>query len=390
VTALTHHIMRTFSARIALWAALLAACANCTGAPSARPSAAGLRTEPTPPSRSVEPAREAVSESERELESEVELAGPIEQPPAARYELGALPDGFGEVVWPAAPRIERQVELAGGERVIDRAGTRVVVGGPIERIVVRADDVEIRGSSSARVEHVLIERGRRRVRVAGGRFGTIELHVPAQHVPPPPSWRSEWMVEDVTIDGVEIEAADTAFLVRGRRIAILRSHVTAARYSVWCGDTEDLQTEELVLAGNRFTSAGPESTVRLVSVRRAVVVDNVLSNTLKHDFRVHGESDEVVFARNQLLNTGIMVGSMEGDRIGSVWILDNALHHRAPSLIEVPRERVRRLIARGNRVFSDEWDCFVCGRARSGWQVVDNVVSPYRPPPPSGSASGPR
>jgi hypothetical protein len=364
--------MRTISARVALWAALLAACSNCTGAPNARPSAADPRIEQPRPASAVDPASRTLTEEE--------LAGPIEQPPVASYELGALPDGFGEVVWPAAPRIERQVELAGGERVIDRPGTRVVVGGPIERIVVRADDVEIRGSATGRVDHVLIERGRRRVRIAGGRFGSIELHVPAQHVPPPPMWRSEWMVEDVTIDGVEIEAADTAFLVRGRRIAILRSRVSAARYSVWCGDTEDLQTEELVLAGNRFTSAGPESTVRLVSVRRAVVIDNVLSNTMKHDFRVHGESDDVVFARNQLLNTGIMVGSMEGDRIGSVWILDNALHHRVPSLIEVPRERVRRLIARGNRVFSDDWDCFVCGRPRAGWQVADNLVAPYRPP----------
>lgn len=374
--------MRT-SSRIALFSALLAACANCTGAPSARPSAAALPTEQPRPAPAVAPATPAVAEApSAEPPREVELTGPTEQPPIADYELGALPDGFGEVVWPAAPRIVRQVELRGGERVIDRAGTRVVVSGPTARIVVRADDVEIRGSSSARVDHVLIERGRRRVRIAGGRFGSIELHVPAQHVPPPPTWRSEWMVEDVTIDGVEIEAADTAFLVRGRRIAILRSQVSAARYSVWCGDTDDLQTEELVLAGNRFTSAGPESTVRLVSVRRAIVIDNVLSNTLKHDFRVHGESDDVVFARNQLLNTGIMVGSMEGDRIGSVWILDNALHHRAPSLIEVPRERVRRLIARGNRVFSDEWDCFVCGRPRAGWQVANNQVAPYRPPSP--------
>lgn len=366
------------SLRIALGAALFAACSHCTGATSPRPSAAGAPMELRPPPPAVEAVTDVVV-------AERELAGPLEQPPAARYELGPLPEGFGEVVWPTAPHIERQVELAGGERVIERAGTRVVVRGPIERIVVRANDVEILGSSSARVDHVLIDRGRRRVRIAGGRFGAIELHVPAQHVPPPPRFRPEWMVEDVTIDGVEIEAADTALLVRGRRIAVLRSRVTAARYSVWCGDTEDFQTEELVLAGNRFVSAGPESTVRLVSVRRAVVVDNVLSNTLKHDFRVHGVSDEVVFARNQLLNTGIMVGSMEGDRIGSVWILDNALHHRVPSLFEVPRERVRRLIARGNRVFSDEWDCFVCGRARAGWQVADNPVAPYRPPSPASS-----
>src|SRR5690606_15034437 len=139
------------------------------------------------------------------------------------------------------------------------------------------------------------------------------------------------------------------------------------------------QTEDLVIAGNHFDSAGPESTVRLVGVRRAVVVDNTLSNPLKHDFRVHGVSDAIVFARNRLINTGIMVGSMEGDAIGSVWILDNEMHHVAPSLFEIGTERVRRLVARGNRVFSDRWNCFVCGRPRRGWEIGDNTVAPYRP-----------
>lgn len=359
---------------------ILGACADCTGAstPQRHATDPGVREQPAA-SRAT-PAIAPGRGRETASREEVVRSAPLQQPDVARYDLGELPEGFGEVNWPAPPRIEREIALSGGEHVIERPGTRAVVRGPVERIVVRANDVEIRGSTSTPVGHVLIDRGRRRVRIAGGRFGTIELHVPAQHVPPPPTWRPEWLVQDVTIDDVDVEAADTAFLLRGKRIAILRSRVRAERYSVWCGDTEDFQSEDLVLAGNRFESAGPESTVRLVSVRRAVVTGNVISNTRKHDFRVHGVSDDVVFARNRLLNTGIMVGSMDGDRIGSVWILDNAVHHRVPSLFEVEPTRVRRLIARGNRVFSDRWDCFVCGRPARGWVIADNPVAPYRPP----------
>lgn len=303
-----------------------------------------------------------------------------EQPPAASYELGALPEPFREVRWPAPPRIERELKLGRSQRVVDRSGTRVRVRGRVERLDVRADDIDLVLEPEARVGQLVIERGRRRIRIAGGRFGSIELVIPAQHHPPPAVWRREWMIEDVTIDGVEVEAADSGFFVRGRRVAILRSRVRAERYAVWCGDTDDFQSEDLVLAGNRFESAGPEATVRLVSVRRAIVVDNVMVNTIKHDFRVHGDSDEVVLARNRLVNTGIMVGSMEGDRIGSVWILENALHHRVPSLFEVEPRRVRRLVVRGNRVFSDVWRCFVCNRAASEWEIGDDAVAPYEPP----------
>ncbi len=341
------------TARLALLCVAIAACS--TRSP---PSVERARQEPRPPA-----GVEALERS------------------GDRYELGALPAELGEVRWPAAPRVSRDLTIDGdgGSRTIDRAGTRVLVRGALDRLVVAASDVEVRAEEGARIGQLTMERGVARVSVRGGRYGAIELPVPAQHVPPPPVWRRDWLVRDVRIEGVEVDAADTAFAVRGVRVAILNSRARAARYSVWCGDTQDFQTEDLVLAGNRFESAGPESTVRLVGVRRAIVVDNTLSNTFKHDFRVHGTSDQVVFARNRLLHTGIMVGSMPEDHIGSVWILDNEVHHDVPSLFQVGRDRVRRLVARGNRVYSDRWDCFVCEAPREGWEIGDNPVAPYRP-----------
>jgi hypothetical protein len=301
------------------------------------------------------------------------------RPSPVRYDLGELPPELGTIAWPAPPRVRRAIAVGSEQeaaRAAAQSGSRIVVRDDIDDLTVTADDIEI--VNRARIGHLAIERGHRRIRVTGGRYGAIELAVPAQFVPPPPVWRAEWLVEDVMIDDVDVEAADTAFAIRGRRVAIVRSRAHAQRYSVWCGDTGEFSTEDLVIAGNRFDSAGPESTVRLVGVSGAVVVDNVLANTQKHDFRVHGTSDRVFFARNRLLRTGIMVGSMPGDRIGSVWIVDNTLHHTAPSLFQTDPSRVERLVAHGNHIYSDRWSCFVCDATAPRWSVSDNPVEPYR------------
>ncbi|HJL18866.1 MAG TPA: hypothetical protein RMH99_24600 [Sandaracinaceae bacterium LLY-WYZ-13_1] len=296
-------------------------------------------------------------------------------------DLGALPEGL-EVPWPEQPRVRREIDVRDATTAAAaarRAGSRLRVHADLDEVTVRADDVELRVDEGVRIGRVLVARGRHRIRITGGRYGTIELAVPAQHVPPPPEFRPAWRVTDVTIEGVEVDAEDTAFFLRGQRLALVDSTAEAERYSVWTGDTDDFHSEDLILAGNRLTSAGPESTVRLVDVRRAVVVDNVLSNTRKHDFRVHGDSDAVFFGRNTLLNTGIMVGSMEGDEVGTVWLVDNTFHHDVPSLLQAPPARIERLVARGNRVFSDRWDCLVCSRG-DGWEVEGNRVEAYRPP----------
>jgi hypothetical protein len=301
---------------------------------------------------------------------------------AAPSSVGPLPDALRALRWPEPPRVTREIELPSSVDAIRTPGTRARVRGARPRLVVEADDVELLLDEHAFIAQLALARGVSRVRVSGGRLGAVELPVPAQHHPPPPVWRAEWMAQDVRIEDVEIDASDSALMLRGRRIAVLRSRVRAVRYAVWCGDTEAFASEDLILAGNRFASAGPEATVRLVSVRRAVVVDNVLENTFKHDFRVHGHSELVFFGRNRLIETGIMIGTMDGDRVDRVWLEQNVLHHRAPSLLEVDPERVRRLTVRGNRVFTDVWSCFVCNPLAPDWHVEDDEVAHYRPAPP--------
>lgn len=307
-----------------------------------------------------------------------------ETPPAApAYDVGALPDGLA-VRWPARPRITRDVDVRTDAEAADaarRPGTRLHVRADLSRVEVAANDVEVLVDEGARVDQLRIARGRSRVRIAGGRFGGIELAVPGRHVPPPVVWNPAWRVTDVIIDGVHVDAEDSAFKLRGQRIAVLNSEARARNYSIWVGDTNDFATEDLVIAGNHFVSEGPESTVRLVDVERAVVVDNVLENSRKHDFRVHGRSDDVLFARNRLVETGIMIGSMPGDRVGTVWLLENTLHHQAPSLLVVTPEQVERLIVRDNHVFSDGWDCFPCCDVPSAWDIGTTDIQPFRAPP---------
>ncbi|HJL18859.1 MAG TPA: hypothetical protein RMH99_24565 [Sandaracinaceae bacterium LLY-WYZ-13_1] len=302
--------------------------------------------------------------------------------PSSSLDLGALPDGL-EIRLPAAPTITREVEVTSADAFTEAAsvpGTRIrVTAGFDGRAFVRADDVEILVDDGVAVGSLLVERAHARILVRGGRWESLELQVPARFFPGPEEWREEWLVEDVLFEGVEVDAPDSAFLIRGRRVAIVDSEARAVRYSVWCGQTDEFQSEDIVLVGNDFASEGPEATVRLVQVNRAVTVDNRLSNGAKHNYRVHGRSDLAYAARNVLVNTGVMLGTLPGDALGRVWFDENRLHHVSPSLF-LADPSIERLVSRGNRAFSDAVGCWLCGDPPDGWDVADNLIEPYAPP----------
>ena len=106
-----------------------------------------------------------------------------------------------------------------------------------------------------------------------------------------PDFRAEWQTTDVLIDGIEVDAADTAFLMRsGVRIAYREQSIGRGSLQRVVGDTADFEAEDIILAGNDFESAGPEATVRLVNVVRSAVVGNRLTNGAKHNYRIHGRA----------------------------------------------------------------------------------------------------
>jgi hypothetical protein len=301
----------------------------------------------------------------------------------ARRDLGALPSELAELRWPEPPRIARDVEVrdaAALQRAIDVAGTRARVDGTIAAdVVIHASDVEIVMTAASRVNRIAIDRGVRRVRIAGGEVGTIELLPPAWFGEGAPVWDESMFVEDVAIERVRARADDSAFVVRGRRVAVLECDARAERYALWAGDTGPLDASDLIVANGRFRSAGPESTLRMHDVVRSAVVGMVLENREKHDYRVHGRSDLALAARNVLVHTGMMIGTQPGDRVGTVIFEDNVLHHDVPSLLEIDPSAIRRLVMRRNVVYTDRWDAFYpYADVEPGWTIEANERLPFR------------
>jgi hypothetical protein len=232
----------------------------------------------------------------------------------------------------------------------------------------------------ATADAILVGRGLARVAVRGGRVEHVEVELPA-------IWdgdlrfRRELMTTDLLVDGVEANAADTAFLIRsGVRVAIVNSRCTAGRYSLWIGDTADFDSEDVILAGNDFASAGPEATVRMVHVVRSVTYDNRLENGAKHNYRTHGRSDLNWASGNVLVNTGMMIGTMAGDVVRRQWFVGNTLHHTVPSLLEI-HLTTPNVVLRDNTIYSNVWSCLLCRDVPAGWVVENNTMLPYAPPP---------
>ncbi len=310
------------------------------------------------------------------------LASAQGEDPRDSQDLGELPRELAQLRWPEPPRIARTVRAASANEVqeaVDRAGTRIEVNARIDApITIHASDIEVLLGPRARIERIVIDRGVHRVRIADGQVNSIELLPPAAW-DPDVRYDEDLFVTDVSLENLHMEANDSALVIRGRRVAVIGSDVTAERYSLWAGDTGPLDGEDLIVAHNTFRSAGPESTLRMHDVERSVVVDNVLSNGAKHDYRVHGRSDLAYAARNVLLRTGIMIGTQPEDHVGTVILEDNVLHHEAPSLLEINPAQIRRLVLRNNTVYTNVWDSFYpYPSVESGWVVEGNRRLPFQ------------
>lgn len=300
-------------------------------------------------------------------------------------DLGPLPSELDSLVWPTRPQVTNEVTATTAEELeaaVSTPGTRVRLRGvEAGEVRVTADDIEIIADESSSLGRLYIAQSVRRVRVEGGRWAGVKIEVPADFTAGK-SFHPELMAEDVWLEGMKVVADEgIAYEIRGKRIAIVDSDVTAELYSVWCGDTGHFQTEDLILYGNVFRSKGPESTVRLVSVLRSAAVSNVMSNTYKHNYRVHGVSDLNLAVDNLLVGTGVMLGTMEGDRLGTVWFDDNVMHHDAPDLFNPSPSSIATLFARRNTAYAQQHAVFYEGELPPGWVLAENQVAPYQDPP---------
>jgi hypothetical protein len=175
-------------------------------------------------------------------------------------------------------------------------------------------------------------------------------------------------------------------LIRGDRVAVLRSYVHATDYSLYSDSIKNGQNSDIIVAGNNFFSEGSQATLRLISVHNAVVVDNHLTDLenmgQKHNYRIHGVSDHAFGARNILVGSGAMMGTMDGDALDQIYFDSNTFYHDTPDLFNVDKTRIVFLQAHDNVAYSDVWNCFVCGGDNNAaWDVANNVMHPYMPEP---------
>jgi hypothetical protein len=355
---------------------------------AARPETASSHTvQPVPPLKPLPGT---------ELGPSAQPSQPAQPPPSAAargaggklYDVGALPPEL-QLRWPSPPRTAREVQvssLAEFERAASKSATRVIVtrdlrGAPA---TVNASDVDVVVRPGVYVEVLSIGRGHKRVAVHGGRFGAIAMTLPADFWPTRVA-KPEWSNEDIIIDGVEIDSQEIAIGIYGKRVAVVRSDISARTYSIWAEPIMGIRSEDILLAGNRFNSAGPEATVRLVSVVRSVTVDNTFENSLKHNYRIHGDSDLNYAARNVLINTGVMIGTMDDDQVGRAWFENNTFYHTAPDLFHPDQSRIKSLHVSDNVAYTNEWKCFVCGSWPEGWRNTGNRILPYRKAPERGA-----
>jgi hypothetical protein len=367
-------------------ASLLAACNSCaqaqpTGEQASRPRAELRRGKGAAvPERKDRDPPELGAErpGERELSPE-----PRWRARSDLYDAGELPRSLS-LRWPAAPHIAREVEVASVpqfERASQTPGTRLVVTRALRgEALVKGSNVEVTMRDGVTIERLRIAHGQKRIRLRGGRYGQILFSHPAQFQPVERP-RPDWLIEDVIIDGVRVDAPRSAIEVFGKRVAVLNSDIRAQTYSLWSGPVLGIGSEDVLIAGNRMSSAGPEATLRLVDVLRSVTVDNLLRNEFKHTYRVHGRSDLAYAGRNAFIHTGVMFGTMPNDRVGRIWFEDNTFFHRQNDLFHPGPGGVARLRAVGNKAHTAKFRCFCCEPMSADWRLSRNQLLPYREPP---------
>jgi hypothetical protein len=341
--------------------------------------------------------------------------------------LGPLPKGFF-VNRPQRPAILRTVDVrnpAEFDRCASRNGSRLRVHVNIPRpVTVRASDMEILVDPGVQIAKLMVAKGQRRVRIHGGNYGSIMLQLPNGGTMGKGFGQNDF-VQDVMVDDVTIDNEDSnnpAFGMYGRRVAIVDSRIRSTTYAIWGRGIEpgpgmptqpvqDLIVARCVLESNGRSPRGDghiegaknEATVRLVYMERSAIVDSYLLNSVdgfvpvpaggntKANYRIHGKSDQNLFARNVLVNSGTQFAA-DDDDLGAFYFIGNTFYHSSPDLFNPKAGHVRYVEARDNVVYtSSQQRCLGCRCKQPAWRVEHNEVRPFKsPPPPPERWAGPQ
>jgi hypothetical protein len=334
------------------------------------------------------------------------------------YPLGPLPKGFF-INRPSRPQIVREAEVrsaADFAREAQQSGTRLRVHTDIPMsMTVRGSDIEVLVDRGVRIDSLTIAKGSQRVRISGGKYRFIALQLP-NGGRMGSNFGDRDFVQDVMIDGVDIDSntpTQPAIGMYGRRVAIVDSHIRAATYAIWgAGPSpgtglDPVEIQDLIVARCTLESRGRsrtgdgnvqgviynEATVRLVHINRSAIVDSYVQNTIdgfvpvpegsntKANYRIHGKSDQNLFARNVLVNSGTQFANTDDD-LGAFYFNDNVFYHSSPDLFNPHKGNVRYVEAHGNVVYTrGQQNCLGCAFKRPDWKLDTNEFRPFKTPP---------
>ena len=262
-------------------------------------------------------------------------AGATPAPPPEVPEPTPDPDPVIEIPEPDYPTLRPQIvrdtenpaELQSGTRLHVRAGLSV---GSLN--LSNLNDVEL--IVDGRVDSIWMA-NTERVAVSGsGRVGSISC---SEWTNGRPGHRNaDVSVEDITVDG-QGSAFDVQF-VRGVFISNVRTENTT-RYCIWMSNCQNAAIRDCI-----FHTTGAEACVRLVTVESVAVLDNQLSSDLKHTFRIHGRTNNVMFERNESAGPRFsMIGTMPGDELRNIVMRDNEINGATVQLLGVPINEPNKL-----------------------------------------------
>jgi hypothetical protein len=334
------------------------------------------------------------------------------------YPLGELPKRFF-INRPKRPQISREVEIRSAAdfvRAAQQSGTRLRVRADIPMAMnVRGSDIEVIVDRGVRLDSILIAKGSQRVRISGGEYRFIALQLPNGGAMGS-NFGDRDFATDVMIDGVTIDSKtppQPAIGMYGRRVMIVDSRIRSATYAIWGAGIspgpglDPVPIEDLIVARSVLESCGRsrggdgkvegalynEATVRLVHIRRSVIVDSYVVNSIdgivpvpegsntKANYRIHGKSDQNFFARNVLVNSGTQFAASDDD-LGSFYFNDNILYHSSPDLFNPRAGKVRYVEAHGNVVYTrGRQTCLACGFKNPDWKLEKNEFRPFKAPP---------
>lgn len=161
------------------------------------------------------------------------------------------------------------------------------------------------------------------------------------------------------------------------------------RYSVWCDDSRNILVENCELETYDTGSGEEEACTRFVCVSGLTMRNNVLKSNLKHCFRVHGLSSDILFEGNTCIGAWFMFGIEEGrnglgvpDQISNIRILNNSIVLEQNDIWMSLGPHVDQFTYSGNRLYYDGNDptplfaSQAIGEMRNlglSWEFSDNL-----------------